>query len=71
MSVKAKKKVAGQGRQDHAVKASDLLNAEHPLNKSFTEWCLEREKEPSKRQGRKFLQAFPYYREVVLTESAE
>jgi hypothetical protein len=69
MSVKARKKVSGPGRQDSAVKAADLLNAEHPLNKSFTDWCIENDKEPSKRQGRKFLQEFPYYREVVLTES--
>jgi hypothetical protein len=69
MSVRASKKVKGPGRNDSAVKAADLLNAEHPLNNSFTEWCVENDKEPSKRQARKFLQEFPYYREVILTES--
>lgn len=66
MSVKAKKRVEGRGRLEYAVKAADLLNAEHPLNKTFVEWCGDTK--PTKRQGRKFLQQFPYYREVVLTK---
>ena len=71
MSVRAKKRTSGPGRQDSAICAADLLKAEHPLNKSFVAWCDENGKEPSKRQGRKFLQSFPYYREVVLTSPAE
>lgn len=67
MSVRAKRSLRGVGRLDYAVKAADLLNAEHPLNDTFVKWCHEQGVEATKRQGRKFLQKFPYYREVVLT----
>ena len=42
--------------------ASDVLNSEHPLHKSFIAFCGDTP--PSKRQARKFLQKFPQYREV-------
>ena len=44
------------------IKAADLLDENHPVHKHFVKWLTD--KEPSKRQARKFLQAFPKYREV-------
>ena len=41
------------------MKASDLLNETHPAHKHFTSWL--KGKEATKRQARKFLQAFPKY----------
>jgi hypothetical protein len=40
--------------------AADILKADHPVNKHFTKWLQG--KEATKRQARKFLQAFPQYR---------
>lgn len=40
--------------------AADVLKSDHPANKHFLKWLDG--KEPSKRQARKFLQAFPQYR---------
>lgn len=42
------------------LNAVDLLNEEHPVHKHFVKWLGD--KEPTKRQARKFLQAFPQYR---------
>lgn len=42
--------------------AVDLLNTDHPLNKSFLQFCGE--KEATKRQARKFLQKYPQYRGI-------
>jgi len=41
------------------MKAADLLNPEHPVHAHFIAWL--KGKEPTKRQARKFLQAFPRY----------
>lgn len=43
-----------------ALVAADLLSDKHPAHKHFIKWCGE--KEPTKRQARKFLQEFPAYR---------
>jgi hypothetical protein len=40
--------------------ARDLLDEKHPIHKHFVQWVGE--KEATKRQARKFLQAFPQYR---------
>lgn len=40
--------------------ASDLLDEKHPVHKHFKAWLDG--KEATKRQARKFLQAFPQYR---------
>jgi hypothetical protein len=42
--------------------AADLLNEEHPLHKSFVEFCGDNPL--TKRQGKKFLQKYPAYRDV-------
>ncbi len=60
MSVKAKRIVKGPGRLEYAVSAAHLLKPEHPLNATLVAWCG---KQPTKRQARKFLQKYPYYRE--------
>jgi len=39
--------------------ARDIMQSEHPVNKHFVSWC--KDKEPTRRQARKFLQAFPQY----------
>ena len=41
------------------MKAADLLKSDHPLHKAFVAFCGE--KEPTKRQARKFLQKYPQY----------
>jgi hypothetical protein len=41
------------------MKAADLLDPTHPLNKPFVAWL--KGKEASKRQARKFLAAYPHY----------
>lgn len=41
------------------MKAADLLNADHPVHNHFIAWL--KGKEPTKRQARKFLTAFPGY----------
>ncbi len=40
--------------------AKELLNEAHPLNKTFRKWLGD--KPATKRQARKFLQAFPQFR---------
>jgi hypothetical protein len=40
--------------------ARDLLDEKHPVHKHFVAWLAG--KEATKRQARKFLQAFPQYR---------
>ena len=62
MSVKAKRKVSGVGRVEFAVSAADLLKDEHPLRKAFVKWCGD--KDATKRQAAKFLQAHPQYKEA-------
>jgi len=42
------------------MNAADILKSDHPVNKHFVKWLDG--KEPTKRQARKFLQAFPQYR---------
>jgi len=59
--VRAKRKISGPGREEYAVKAADMLKAEHPLHATFLAWIAERQTQPTKRQARKFLQAFPHY----------
>lgn len=44
------------------TKAADLLDEQHPVHKHFIKWLAD--KKPTKRQARKFLQAFPKYRET-------
>ena len=46
------------------ITAADLLSEKSPLNKSFLAFCGKNE--PTKRQGRKFLQKYPQYREAVV-----
>lgn len=58
MSVKARKIVKGLNKLEYAINASDILKPEHPLHATFRAWC----KQPTKRQARKFLQKYPYYR---------
>ena len=41
--------------------ASELLNEEHPLYPTLCKWVKTHQ--PSKRQARKFLAAFPQYKE--------
>jgi len=42
------------------LNAADLLDEKHPVHNHFVKWLNG--KEASKRQARKFLQAFPQYR---------
>lgn len=42
------------------LNAADILKSDHPVNKHFVKWLNG--KEATKRQARKFLQAFPAYR---------
>jgi hypothetical protein len=42
------------------LRAADLLDEKHPVHTHFVKWLDG--KEMSKRQARKFLQAFPQYR---------
>ena len=65
MSVRAKRVVKGQA-VEVAVPASDVLKEDHPAHKHFIQFCGENK--PTKRQARKFLQAFPKYREVESVE---
>ena len=44
------------------MKATDLFVDTHPLHAAFVRWLGNREM--TKRQARKFLQAYPQYREV-------
>ena len=63
MSVKSKRKgTEGRGRLEYATSANDLLQADHPLHKTFTKWLGD--KDATKRQASKFLQQYPQYREV-------
>ena len=66
MSVRAKRAVKGEGRSESATVASDVLKSDHPVHKHFVKWLGD--KEPTKRQARKFLQQFPAYCEVVHVE---
>lgn len=62
MSVKAKKIVHGVGRLEYATSANDVLQQDHPVHEHFVKWCGD--KQPTKRQARKFLQQYPQYREI-------
>jgi len=63
MSVKSKRcSVKGVGRVEFAVSAADLLDEKHPLHNAFVKWCGD--KDATKRQAAKFLQAHPQYREA-------
>lgn len=42
------------------LRARDLLDEKHPVHAHFVRWLAG--KEATKRQARKFLQAFPQYR---------
>ncbi len=42
--------------------AAHVLKLDHPANNHFMKWVKEHGQEPSKRQARKFLQAFPQYK---------
>ena len=42
--------------------AANVLKSECPAHKHFVTWCAAKGAEPTKRQGRKFLQEFPRYR---------
>lgn len=42
------------------LSAADILAEDHPVNKHFIKWLGD--KQATKRQARKFLQAFPQYR---------
>lgn len=46
--------------QQKELTARELLDEKHPVHKHFVAWLDG--KEASKRQARKFLQAFPQYR---------
>lgn len=56
MAVRAK----GNPIPQYSVISRDLLNAEHPLNRMFREWCGA--KPATKRQAARFLQQYPNYR---------
>lgn len=63
MAVKPNRKGSeGRGRLEYAVSAADLLKDDHPLHAAFTKWVGD--KDATKRQAAKFLQAHPQYREV-------
>ena len=44
--------------------AANLLDASHPLHKSFAAFCAKKGAEPSKRQARQFLKKYPHYGEA-------
>ena len=45
--------------------AADVLKAECPLHDSFLKFVGN--KQPTKRQGRRFLQRYPQYRQIQVT----
>lgn len=47
-----------------SLTAADLLKDTHPLHAAFVKWGKAKGQEPSKRQGRKFLQTFPQFRDL-------
>lgn len=47
-------------KETKVVSAADILKSDHPAHKHFIQWLGD--KEPTKRQARKFLQSFPNYR---------